>query len=138
MCLGVTTATSTAAERGVSRSSKPKQRASSSESHSKKASKKRSSKASHARSHTSHRSSKASSRTRDRARSSKNRDPDRKAESGIQPDANILVELPTHEFESENASEVDDDQSYILLGESAENDENTVANAASPPNDWEN
>lgn len=70
-------------------------------------------------------SSKAASRDHNRSRSLTNREAAPTTDSSeVQPDANVQVELPSHDGENddENANAVDNDESNILLGRGSEND----------------
>jgi hypothetical protein len=97
-------------------------RASTGRSHVDKASGNRSMHSVSARSHTSHRTSRGTRRSGDRQTTKSKHDAPRSVNDSIQPDADVQVELPSHENEnaSENGAE-DDDQSSILFG-GTEND----------------
>jgi len=148
VCLGLGTAN--AAERGDTSGAGAKHQTASDENHSDKTSKKRSLKSSAARSHTKHRSSatagrKATKRTKATAKVSENRR-DVAAENevnAIADEANNSVELPSHE--DENANEIEnqqaiDDASTNLMGTDNQNEvqDDSIAQGASPPNNWDN
>jgi cytoskeletal protein RodZ len=126
--------TAQAAERGNSSKSGSKHSSSAQKSSKEKRSSERSSKSSSARSHSKHRASKSKSR----------RSTNRNQQSAVpvQPDADVVVELPSSDFESKYNPDVNADRSGILLGTTDENqnvgEEGTIAADAFPLNDTDN
>jgi hypothetical protein len=90
-----------------------------------KASSKKSSRLSRTRKDTSRRDSNAKRRTRNRSHTEGDRDRSRSVDNSFQPDANVVVELPSSEPQDENDNEPenDDDRSVVLLGTAADNED---------------